>query len=121
MQGGAEQSVKLLAENFLKHGNTVAIYCADAKDGKKTVEEINGVTVYRCTTGKFDLYKYSYKKNSVSALEKVTQKLRCYYNPDCVKDFKKSVIGSNQMLFIQIRFMEYLAPYGKRPIERKLQ
>lgn len=28
-----------LAENFLKHGNTVAIYCADAKDGKKTVEE----------------------------------------------------------------------------------
>ena len=42
MQGGAEQSVKLLAENFLKHGNTVAIYCADAKDGKKTVEEING-------------------------------------------------------------------------------
>lgn len=89
MQGGAEQSVKLLAENFLKHGNTVAIYCADAKDGKKTVEEINGVTVYRCTTGKFDLYKYSYKKNSVSALEKVTQKLRCYYNPDCVKDFEE--------------------------------
>ena len=89
MQGGAEQSVKLLAENLLRHGNTVAIYCADAKEGQKTVEEINGITVYRCTTGKFDLYKYSYKKNSVSALEKVTQKLRCYYNPDCVKDFEE--------------------------------
>lgn len=89
MQGGAEQSVKLLAENLLRHGNTVAIYCADAKEGQKTVEEINGITVYRCTTGKFDLYKYSYKKNSVSALEKVTQKLRCYCNPDCVKDFEE--------------------------------
>ena len=89
MQGGAEQSVKLLAENLLQHGHTVAIYCADARDGKRTKEEINGVTVYRCTTGKFNLYKYSYKKNSVSVLEKVTQKLRCYYNPDCVKDFEE--------------------------------
>lgn len=35
MQGGAEQSVKLLAENLLRHGNTVAIYCADAKEGQK--------------------------------------------------------------------------------------
>lgn len=88
MQGGAEQSVKLLAENLLKHGHKVAIYCADAKDGRKTVENINGIIVYRCTTGKFDLYKYSYKKNSVTALEKITQKLRCYYNPDCVEDFE---------------------------------
>ena len=87
MQGGAEQSVKLLAENLLKKGHTVAVYCADAKDGKKTVEDINGVTVYRCTTGKFNLYKYSYKKSSVGALEKITQKLRCYYNPECDKDF----------------------------------
>ena len=89
MQGGAEQSVKLLAENLLKQGHTVAIYCADAKNGKKTIENINGVTVYRCTTGKFDLYKYSYKKSSVGALEKVTQKLRCYNNPDCVRDFEE--------------------------------
>lgn len=87
MQGGAEQSVKLLAENLLKQGHTVAVYCADAKDGRKTVENINGVAVYRCTTGKFDLYKYSYKKSSVGALEKITQKLRCYYNPECEKDF----------------------------------
>lgn len=87
MQGGAEQSVKLLAENLLKQGHTVAVYCADAKDGKKTVEDINGVTVYRCTTGKFNLYKYSYKKSSVGALEKITQKLRCYYNPECEIDF----------------------------------
>lgn len=88
MQGGAEQSVKLLAENLLRHGHTVAVYCADAKNGKKTVENINGIFVYRCTTGKFDLYKYSYKKSSVGPLEKVTQKLRCYYNLDCVRDFK---------------------------------
>lgn len=89
MQGGAEQSVKLLAENLLSRGREVAVYCADSKDGKKTVENINGVTVYRCTTGKFNLYKYSYKKSSVGALEKITQKLRCYYNPECEKDFER--------------------------------
>ena len=83
MQGGAEQSVKLLAENLLRHGNTVAIYCADAKEGQKTVEEINGITVYRCTTGKFDLYKYSYKKNRPQQEEYLhsqytfRQKLKC--------------------------------------------
>lgn len=88
MQGGAEQSVKLLAEELLKCGHSVAVYCADAKDGKKTVENINGIVVYRCTTGKFDLYKYSYKKSSVGSLEKITQKLRCYYNPDCERDFE---------------------------------
>ena len=38
MQGGAEQSVKLLAENLLKQGHTVAVYCADAKDGKKQLK-----------------------------------------------------------------------------------
>lgn len=89
MQGGAEQSVKLLAENLLSRGHEVAVYCADSKDGKKTVENINGITVYRCTTGKFNLYKYSYKKSSVGALEKITQKLRCYYNPECEKDFEE--------------------------------
>jgi glycosyltransferase involved in cell wall biosynthesis len=89
MQGGAEQSVKLLAENLLSRGHEVAVYCADSKDRKKTVENINGITVYRCTTGKFNLYKYSYKKSSVGALEKITQKLRCYYNPECEKDFEE--------------------------------
>lgn len=88
MQGGAEQSVKLLAENLTKKGHIVAVYCGDSKDSNKTVENINGVTVYRCTAGKFNLYKYSYKKNKVGPLEKITQKLRCYYNNDCVRDFE---------------------------------
>lgn len=89
MQGGAEQSVKLLAENLLKHGHAVAIYCADSKDGKNMLEKINDVTVYRCTTGKFNLYKYSYDKSSVGIIEKITQKIRCYYNPIAIKDFSR--------------------------------
>lgn len=89
MQGGAEQSVKLLAENLISCGHDVAVYCADSRDGKKTVENINGVIVYRCTTGKFNLYKYSYEKSNVGTLEKITQKLRCYYNSECEKDFEK--------------------------------
>lgn len=87
MQGGAEQSVKLLAENLTKKGHEVAIYCADSQNGERTVENIQGIMVYRCTAGNFNLFKYSYQKNCVNAVEKVMQKLRCYYNPACVRDF----------------------------------
>lgn len=89
MQGGAEHSVKLLAENLVIDGNEVAVYCGDSRKGEKTVEYINGVTVYRCATGKFDLYKYSYDKKNVTKVEKITQKLRCYYNPDAERDFEE--------------------------------
>lgn len=89
MQGGAEQSVKLLAENLLNNGHEVAIYCADAKYGKNTVENIYGVTVYRCTAGRFNLYKYSYNKANVGPIEKITQKMYSYYNRDAVADFNE--------------------------------
>lgn len=104
MQGGAEQSVKLLAEGLYKNGNQVAVYCADSKDGKNKVEEINGIRVYRCTTGKFNLFRYSYEKSKIGKLEKITQKLYTYYNSvaerDFIRvcgDFKPDVIHTNTL------------------------
>lgn len=89
MEGGAEQSVKLLAEGLAKAGHIVAVYCADSRDGRITEENIHGIKVYRRTTGRFHLYKYTFMKSDVGRIEKVTQKLRCYYNPECVRDFEE--------------------------------
>ena len=89
MQGGAEQSVKLLAEGLVEKGHDVAIFCIDSKDGQESETEYNGVKIFRRTSNKFNLYKFSYEKNKVKKIEKIKQKLICYNNKECVKDFKK--------------------------------
>ena len=89
MKGGTEQVVKRLAEGMLKKGHQVAVYAGDAENGKQSVENINGVTVYRRTTGKFNLYRFSYEKEKVGKIEKITQKCLTYYNSKPVKDFKE--------------------------------
>ena len=89
MPGGAEQSVKLLAEGLVKRGHQVAIYTGDSKDGKFHLEKYNGVSVYRYDTGKFHLFKYSYQKDKVGQFEKVSQKLQLYYNSIVNKNFVK--------------------------------
>lgn len=102
MKGGAEQSVKLLAEGLVKNGHTVAIYCVDSKSDEMKLEEYNGVTVYRGSTHKFHIYRFSYEKNKIKKIEKVHQKLLSWYNRDCIKDFeyvcknfKPDVVHSN--------------------------
>ena len=61
MQGGAEQSVKLLAEGLIKRGNDVAIFCIDSKNGENEDTSYNNVKIYRRTSNKFNLYKFSYE------------------------------------------------------------
>lgn len=102
MQGGAEQSVKLLAEGLVKKGHEVGIYCVDSKNGNCEPEEHNGVKIYRSTTNDFNLYRFSYDKKSVGRFEKLQQKLLCYWNVKCGKDFeavcrefKPDVVHSN--------------------------
>lgn len=47
LMGGAEHSVKLLAEGLVKSGNEVAIFCIDNRESGIKKQIINGVTVYR--------------------------------------------------------------------------
>lgn len=89
MPGGSEQSVKLLAEKLVKKGHRVAIYCIDSKDNESRIEEYNGVKVYRRVSQNFNLYKFSYEKDKINRIEKIVQKLFCYYNKKCVLDFEK--------------------------------
>lgn len=87
MQGGAEQSVKLLAERLVRRGHQVAVYTGDSTTGENKIEEYNGVKIYRCTTGRFDLFRFTYEKNKVGKFEKILQKLMTYYNQTSEKDF----------------------------------
>lgn len=102
MQGGAEQSVKLLAEGLFAKGHEVAVFTIDSKDGKNKVAFHSGIKIYRNNSGDFNLWKFSYEKNKVSKLEKVVQKLKCYCNDKVLSrfekvcdDFKPDVIHSN--------------------------
>lgn len=112
MTGGAEQSVKLLAEGLCQKGHQVAVYCVDSKDGKCEISEHNGVKIYRYTTNRFNLYKFSYDKKSIGKVEKIHQKLISLFNRKCVKDFEfvcvdfkpevihtNSVYGMSQMVW----------------------
>ena len=92
MQGGAEQSVKLLAEGLVKRGHDVAIYCVDSKDGKSEDVLFNDVKVFRRTSHNFNLYEFSYEKKKMNKLKKIKQKLLCYYNYKCAQDFEKICI-----------------------------
>ncbi len=102
MQGGAEQSVKLLAENLVKRGHEVGIFCIDSKESKPSIEKYNGVKVFRHDSGNFNLYGFSYDKKGLSKAEKIKQKLICYYNKKTLKcfdefldKFKPDVIHTN--------------------------
>ncbi|WP_277406421.1 hypothetical protein [Lacrimispora xylanisolvens] len=81
MQGGAEQSVKLLAEGLVKKGHEVGIYSVDLRDGICEADIHNGVKIYRFTTNDFNLYRFSYDKKNVGKFEKnpaeVTLLLQC--------------------------------------------
>lgn len=102
MQGGAEQSVKLLAEGLVKRGHQVGIYSVDSRIGNCKPIVHNGVKIYRYTSNDFNLYRFSYDKKSVGKFEKVQQKLLCYWNVKCsedfesvCKDFKPDIIHTN--------------------------
>ena len=67
MKGGAEQSVKLLAENLHRDGHNVTVLTADArKESTIQPEDINGVAVYRLHT--------NLMAASTSFIQKVIQK-----------------------------------------------
>lgn len=81
MPGGAEQSVKLLAEGLVQANNEVGVFCIDKEIVEQDVKDYNGVKIFRNSSYKFDLTK---KKNS-----KIMQKIYGYYNGKCAKDFEK--------------------------------
>ena len=100
LMGGAEHSVKLLAEKLVKSGKEVAVFSIDNRNKGIVKEIINGVTVYRSSAGKYNLYK-AYETNT-NMIYKVFQKNIEVYNPTIKKEylevcdeFKPDIIHTN--------------------------
>ncbi|PWJ51559.1 glycosyltransferase family 4 protein [Faecalicatena contorta] len=87
MQGGVEQVVKRLAESLVCEENCIAIYCVDSSENETRIDYYNGIKIYRCSAHDFHLFKFSYDKKNIGKIEKLHQKLLCYYNRKVKNDF----------------------------------
>lgn len=110
MEGGAEQSTKLLAENMVKQGNEVAVYCIDSKKDKIEIENINGVIVYRGNGG-----GYLNRINNKNIFNKLFMKYKDIYNVEAsrevlwiLEDFKPNVVHTNCLNGISINVWKYI-------------
>lgn len=86
MMGGAEHSVKLLAEGLAKRGVEVGVFTIDCSQHTHEVETINGVRVYRGTGCRYDVRRaYTTKRRGVSGVWKKFIEL---YNPSITEELK---------------------------------
>lgn len=99
--GGAELSVKLLAEGLKTKGNNVAIFCVDGERKGITIEEINGIKVYRSDSGKFEFYD---EKDNRQTYKKIINKLvgmnNLYVGKNLkrvLKEFKPDIVHINNI------------------------
>lgn len=96
IEGGAEYSVKMLAETLVKNGHKVSVICTAAEDKQENIE---GVDVFRFKSKCIVRTKECYTKNSI--IRKL-HRLLDIYNPfnfgildRLVKQIKPEVIHSN--------------------------
>lgn len=96
MKGGAEQSVKLLAEALIKNGHTVAVISADGKINAIEKDNINGVRVYRVKT-----YLEDTNKNLIAKVNRKLKDIKYTKNTKLIKfiikDFSPDVIHTNSL------------------------
>ncbi|MGU8601180.1 glycosyltransferase family 4 protein [Clostridium perfringens] len=115
MQGGAEHSVKLLAENLVKQGNQVAIYSVDTNlDFKKEV--INGVKIYRAKAGIFSIDSRIGKNTRIinKFINKFIEMRNFFIKKDVLKilnDFNPDVVHCNNIYGI--------SPYVWKIVKKK--
>lgn len=97
LKGGAEHSVKLLAENLTKRGHSVGVFTIDSDKREIVKESINGVNVYRGSGGVYDIRKaYLPQKPLIDSIKNKLLEIRNYsvideldvtckkFNPDLV-------------------------------------
>lgn len=112
LQGGAEHSVKILAENLQKN-NTVGVFCIDNKNNGLKKELINEVTIYRSDGGKYDLYGAYFSERSIT--KKLYDKYHEIFNTsikqhlmDVIKEFKPDIVHCNCLSGISVKLFPLL-------------
>lgn len=123
MVGGAEHSVKLLAENLVNAGHDVSVYTLDGKRKQSAVlehETINGVYVYRGHDVYFDREKHFHAKNYI---EKVMCRLSSIQNKRIKKDLdylmtqvKPDVVHTNGIYGISTYVWEYFHKHNVKVV-----
>ncbi len=79
LKGGAEHSVKLLAENLAKKGHDVAVFTIDSEEEKIVKDYIEGVTIYRGTGGLYNIRKaYRFNKSIMESIRNKYFEIRNY-------------------------------------------
>lgn len=86
MEGGAEQSTKLLAEGLISEGKEVCVYCVDNKENGLKHEKINQVEIFRSSGYRFKVWDF-YKHITNNPMWKYYQKFLSIYNKKCYKEF----------------------------------
>ena len=76
--GGAENSIKLLAEGLVSQGNEVCVVTLDGEPEKAKFDEINGVRIYRiyCKS----IYRRRIQNNKGHFFDKISNGLLSYHN-----------------------------------------
>lgn len=100
MIGGAEHSVKLLAEGLCKRGHSVAVFSID---GSSTIKEtINGIDVYRSGKTHFDYNARFFGKGNI--MNKLFSRILDLYNYElkedyewAIQDFEPDIIHTNNI------------------------
>ena len=97
MEGGAEQSTKLLAESLVRSGNEVAVYCIDSDNDEIITQVINGVKVYRGNAG-----GYLNRIKNKGVFNKLYTKYKDIYNYKSnkeiiriINDFNPDIVHTN--------------------------
>lgn len=110
--GGTENSVKILAENLIKHGHDVAIYCIDNNHNNLTLEFLNGVKIYRSNLGVYDIDIALKKNNNIikKFLNKVVEFKNYSIESDLnsiISDFNPDIIHTNNLYGISPYIWEF--------------
>lgn len=104
--GGAEKSIKILAEKLVLEGHEVRVYCIDADEQIK-IEDINGVKIYRKKGNWFDTnQRHSEKSNFFKDILNKFIELRNYsivsdFN-NILDEFKPDVVYTNNLTGISV-------------------
>ena len=141
MQGGAEFSVKILAETLANKGHIVGVFCIDSINGFES-SIVNSVHVFRSSGNKYNLYRAYFEKRSIT--EKLYDKYHEIWNISIKKDlnyvlesFKPDIIHCNCMsgisltafklihkknipVVLTLRNYFYLWPFEKEPNDKHL-
>ena len=101
IHGGAEMSIKLLAEGLNKEGNNIAVFSIDGKEKVISTEEINGIKIYRSDSGNFKFYD---EKDNIKVYKKLINRLIGMNNlyvgrnlKKVIKEFNPDIIHINNI------------------------